>query len=84
MLKNEFDTIDPRDCIKLWSAVLHRAIQDAINLPGDVARNSKQQVQDEARTWIFSGDKYSNGFESVCFLLDIDHKIVRQKVEERI
>ena len=68
---------------RLWSAVIHQAIEDAKGNVRSVEDSEKNigGIQREALIWIFHGiSKAANSFDSICGLLDIDPDRARQRL----
>ena len=68
---------------RLWIAVLHQAIEDAMGNARSLEKSEKSigGIQREALMWIFNGiSRAANSFDSICLLLDIDPDWARQRL----
>jgi hypothetical protein len=79
--------------LKLWAAVLERAIEDLHYSPPDAREEptvcEKPRIKQElrwkrqAQAWFKSSDKGFNGFEGVCLILGLEASEVRKKLEKK-
>jgi hypothetical protein len=68
---------------RLWIAVLHQAIEDAMGNTRSLDKSEKSigGIQREALTWIFNGiPRAANSFDSICLLLDIGPDWARRRL----
>jgi len=82
---------------RVWIAVLNRAIEDAIHVPGK--RNRKltdrhprssrysyermygEEIRKEAQAWIDSDSMKQQSFRWICFYLGLDAHKIRMKIK---
>lgn len=68
---------------RLWTAVLHQAIEDAKGNARSPASSEAEirRLQCESLTWIFHDrSKAAHSFHAICDLLDIDPDWARQRL----
>jgi hypothetical protein len=63
----------------LWLKVIVRAAFDWVTYR-DSDRLQQKKLAENAFIWLFEPSKLFNGFENICFYLDIDPERVREKI----
>jgi hypothetical protein len=79
--------------LKLWAAVLERAIEDLHFSPPEAREEltvyQKREIEQElhwksqAQAWFKSSDKGFNSFEGICLILGLEASEVRKELENK-
>lgn len=68
MLEEAVDPVEIQICKRLWAAVFHLGVQDAV-----ADRN-------KGRYWLYKDDHYPGSFSWLCELFNHNHEYIRQLV----